>query len=85
MDRLLLHHLMSFDDHRLSFCNQPAAPLIRRKADKSPESAVEPSKRRPALTATYEANPPRGSRAQSSENKAKKRRMTSISHPPKIC
>ena len=63
MDRLLLYHLMSFDDHRLSFCNQPAAPLILRKADKSPESAVEPSERRPALTVTYEANPPRGSYA----------------------
>ena len=34
--------------------------VIRRKADKSPELAVEPSKRRPALTATHEAHPSSG-------------------------
>ena len=34
--------------------------VIRRKADKSPELAVEPPEQRPALTATYEANPSPG-------------------------
>ena len=34
--------------------------VIRRKADKSPELAVESSKRRPALTATHEAHPSPG-------------------------
>ena len=34
--------------------------VIRRKADKSPELAVEPPERSPALTATHEAHPPPG-------------------------